>query len=240
VRRWIVLVLAATSVACTAILGLRDNYTLDGGADSSVEASGDVDVGDAGPFVQSSFAIGDGSSPGVTVPLQPPLQTGDFVVVAVGWQAQPATVNVDDDKSGVYGAVSNAEQSGIVYQQLFYAVGTSGATKLIVSATPAVPFLDARVAVYRGLKTVDGYVAATGVFASVDASIDASAGAIIVAAGMANRNFLDAAGGGFTVRELTPIFNILEDRVVVKAGVYTPSATLDEAGSVVFQVAGFK
>jgi hypothetical protein len=230
--------------ACTAIIGLRDDYTLapDGGDDATASDARPDATAEGGWFVQSSWA-GSVDGGAVTITLDSGMRAGDLVVVAVGWQNADASVSISDPTSNAYASAGTAS-AGSVYQQMFYlVVDAGGAAAINVTVNAPVQFLDVRMAEYAGPTTFTSYGVDVmpGQFYSV--SVPGVSGEVLVAAGMSNRAIDNASDGGFAVRIETgyPFFNILQDRIADAAAAnYTATATLDASGSAVFQLAAFK
>ncbi len=249
-RRALVIALCSVSLgACTAIIGLRDDYTLapDAGADGAAfdgafdGASSETGPADGGWFVQSSWAGNvDGSS--VVVTLDSGMRAGDLVVVAVGWQGLAINAAVSDPQSNLYKFVYSGT-SGNVYQAMFYAhVGANGATTINVTMGQAVQFLDVRMAEYAGPTTLSIDSIDSDAGTSFSATVLGAPGNVLVAAGTADQKILPTSDGGFAVRIMTPspFFNILQDRIADASANYTATAQLQTDGNAVFQVAAFK
>jgi hypothetical protein len=233
----------AGSMACTAILGLRTDYALeDAAADGNADASADAHAPIT--FVQiGKAAANPGSS--VMVPMDTAQNAGDLVVIAVGWQFVAATPDVTDSAGNQYSIVAPALTQNTVSQAIYWATvkaSSAGANTVSVVMGTSVQYLDVRVVEFSGVSTPDGLAPSQGNSSTPNAGLAKStiaADELLVAAGMAT-NVFSGAGPDYKLEIATQFSNLLEDRVVHEAGVYTASAPLIANADWVFQLVTFR
>jgi fibronectin type 3 domain-containing protein len=177
-------------------------------------------------------------------------RAGDLIVVAVGWSDPTAVVtSISDSSENTYTlAVGPTLASFAGRQSIYYAKNIAGASAGINTVTVAfsstVPWPDLRVLEYSGIdpaNPLDAVVATIGTGTTTTSApvTTTNASDLLVAA-----NYVESSttgpGAGYTQRLLGGCADIAEDRIVSATGSYTASASLNDTGGWVMQVAAFK
>jgi hypothetical protein len=222
------LVFVLLLAACGRI-GFDATPTGDGGTGDGMQQ------GDGGPVVGSpSFvtAVEGSSASAVVLNIEVPgVQTGDVIVVFVGWRSGTnQAIGITDTNANNYAAQGQVTRSNnMVSQQTFTANVTTAIapTQLTVTMTVAAPSLSARVVVYRGV-TIFGN--GSGQAQTANATTPVSpfvAGAIAIGSNTALATSTSPCSG-CTLRMTTAFGDMVVERVYPTAGgIQSISVALD-------------
>jgi hypothetical protein len=200
-------------------------------------------------FVQANYAVPQTPQSTVAVTFPAAQSTGNLNVVVVGWADSTTSVtSVADSRGNLYAlAVGPTRLSGSSSQSIYYArniaASAAGSNVVTVRFNVAATFPDIRVLEYAGLDVTNPLMstaAATGTSSlSSSGSLTTTVpNALLVAANIVQTT-TTGAGSGFTSRMITtPNGDIVEDRIVASAGVYSASAPL-QIGKWVMQLVAF-
>jgi hypothetical protein len=205
--------------------------------------------GGGGPinFVQVNVATPQTPTQSVPVSFGVAQTAGDLNVIAVGWNDTTSTItSVTDTRGNSYLQAGNVTTGTGLRQALYYARNiAAGNNTVTVAFNDAVPFPDIRILEYNGLDTTSPFdvsagAAGAGNNASSGAALTTSPAELIFGAGMTATEF-SGAGTGFALRVLTAQDgDIAEDELATTAGSYAATATNNNAGSWVMQMATFR
>jgi hypothetical protein len=165
-------------------------------------------------------------------------------VVVVGWNDTTSLVNsVTDSKGNVYKLALVATTFNGLSQSIYLAknIGASASNTVTIVCNKQAAYLDVRIAEYSGIDPVnpiDVVMAAAGsaTLSSTGAMLTTNATDILIAANTV-MTVTTGPGAGFTQRILTiPDADILEDKVVTKAGTYVGTAPINPSGSWIMQM----
>jgi hypothetical protein len=222
--------------------GVMTSNGRDAGVDARapVDAPGatDAEGGVSAPiaFVQVNAATTSSQRTTLSVPFTKPQQSGNLIVVAVGWyDDNVALLGVKDSRGNTYKrAVGPTVFAGAspVAHSIYYAAGIAAAEAnanvVTVDWATAADAPDVRVLEYSGLDPVSPLdVVAEGMGASTSAMTQtvttSSPRSLLFGAGTTQGDY-GAAGGGYTVRIITSETSLAEDRIVDTIGTYAASA----------------
>jgi len=196
-------------------------------------------------FVQEISAVAN-SATSVSATYATAETAGNLNVVVIGWNDSTSSVtSVADDNSNTYllvGTSTGNGQSQAIYYAANIGLPTNNTPTVTVTFNHAASFPDLRILEYSGLSAtlpLDNWAGNAGSSALADSgSAVTSASDLILGAGTTATRF-NAPGTGFTLREITPFFDIVEDsNAALTAGTYNATAVLS-SGTWVMQVAAF-
>jgi hypothetical protein len=176
--------------------------------------------------------------------------SGDTNIVAVGWNDATSTITAVTDSAGnAYQVAAPIARGNGLSQAIYYArnvkAAAAGSNTVTVQLSGAVPFVDLRIAEYRGLDPVNPFdgaasAAGTGATATSGNVTTTAASELLLGAGMTTGTFTGSSSGA-TTRLITPIdADIVNDRNVTAVGTYNAGGTQSGSASWVMQVAAFR
>ena len=164
-------------------------------------------------FVQGNYAVPQTPQATVTVPYIAVQTAGNLNVILVGWNDSSATVaSVTDSRGNAYtrgGAptVLAGKASHAIYYARNIAAAAAGANVVTVQFSVAASFPDIRVLEYRGLDTVNPFIAGAGASGtsstSNSGSLTTTTPNVLLVAGNVVEKKTNSAGTGFTNRMIT-------------------------------------
>ncbi len=232
---------ASTGDAAKGDGALDDAFAQEGGADSPTTSIA---------FVQASAATPAGAVATAAVTFDQAQNSGDLVVVAVGWTGSAGVTKVSDSSGNTYASgVGPTQISAGLAQAIYYsravAAAAAGANTVTASFTASVGPVEIVAAEYSGLDaaapfdTGNGF-GGRGPTASSGNATTAAAPELVFGAGF-TKGMFTGASSGFTLRQLaTGGIGILEDRVAPSAGAYSADAPLAASAYYIMQVAAFR
>jgi hypothetical protein len=225
--------------------GAVDGSILDAGIDSPTPATI--------AFVQAASSSPLGSAASVDATFAQAQNAGDLIVVAVGWTGATSvgvTSVRDSSGNGYAPALAATHISAGIGQALYYSRGImaapAGGNTVTIGFSAAAGSPQLVVAEYAGLDTVApldtsaGFGGRSTTATSGGDAATTAAPELIVGAGSTQGSFT-GAGALFTLRNLSGTgTQILEDRIVTSAGVYTADAPLASSAYYIMQMAAFR
>jgi len=173
----------------------------------------------------------------------PAAQTaGDLNIVIVGWYDTSANVSSVVDTTGNVYKLAITTSGNALRQSIYYASNIRGGANVVtVQFNRAATNPGVRVLQYRGVGALDVTAGKSGssTTANSGSAKTTAAGELILGA---NASYKDtaAAGAGFTMRIISSIGDLAEDRVVTAVGTYSATSTLQASGRWVMQMVTFK
>jgi hypothetical protein len=164
-------------------------------------------------------------------------------VVIVGWINPHTVMSVTDGTGNTYTRAGIMTLNGM-NQALYYACGVAGtSTNTVTVKLDSLAQADLRILEYSGVRIsgcLDQLAQNSGsTVANNSGAATTTAGYELLVASNTTSRTTTGGDASFTSRGITSFGDIVEDRVVGVVGSYTASATQDQAGDWVMQIATF-
>jgi hypothetical protein len=197
-------------------------------------------------YVQGASSALSATRSTVSVTYSKAQNAGDLNVVAVGWATAGVTVrSVTDSMGNIYAQAVGSTPAG---QQAIYYVpnvqaAAAGANTVTVTLSGASAWTDVRIAEYSGIDIanpldVTASSNGTGTLTDSGSLTTSSQTALLFAANYVGGT-TTGPGAGYTQR-LNPAGDIVQDRIVSAAGVYSATAPQDSSKKWVMQLVAFR
>jgi len=203
-------------------------------------------------YVQSNYADPQTPTTSLSVPYTFTQTAGDLNVVVVGWNDTTAQVSsVKDTAGNVYQLAvgpTKVAAAGGLNQSIYYAknIAASGANTVTVTFDQTAGYPDIRILEYSGIdrvNPVDVIAAQTQTTGTICTSgnVATTNPADLLVAANTIQTFTAAPDATFTERvHSSPDGQIVEDRAVTAAGLYSAGAALNSPGAWVMQMVAFR